>query len=211
MAAGTMAVLGTGASIYQIAQGAKDANESEEALAGYERQELNNVYKDIQISTVGSDLMKEQSDLGMASMTDMARTGGVRGIMGALPRIQAESNHNSREARKYLDDQDIQRKYAAAGDERRIQGMTEQRENSEISGLGQQLEVGRQTMWNGISGLGNSITSGITNSDFGGLTPQVSEVSRMATNGVSTSSYDDMLKKQQDEMQRNAFVPNQNF
>jgi hypothetical protein len=216
MAAGTVAAIGAGMSIYQMAQGAKDENDASNALSNYERQELNNVYKDVQISTIGSDQLKEQADSTTAGMIDMARTGGVRGIMGALPRIQANSNAINQESRKYLDDQNIQRSYAIAGDEKRIQGMTEQRQNAEISGLGQQMEVGRQTMWNGINGLGNSLIYGANNIDFKGdggqNREQIDPISNtMKASGVSLDSYSEVLKTQQEQLQQSAYLPKFNI
>lgn len=218
MAAITSAVvggIGAATSIYQIAQGAKDKRESKEALANYERQELNNVYKDSQLSTVGSDLMKERSDLGMASMTDMARTGGTRGIMGALPRIQSQLNSTNREARKYLDDQDMKRQYSIANDELRIQQVNEARQNSEISGLGQQMNVGNQTMWNGINGLGNSVASGISNFPEGSPMSKQSDSANyfpgMNFTENVTDSYSDVMKMQNQERQRQSFFPKINF
>lgn len=213
MAAATTAItagIGAATSIFQIAQGAKNKREAKEALANYERQELENVYEDLQISTVGSDLLKDRGAATTAALVDLARTGGSRGVMSSLPKIQAESNNINNEAMKYLDDQVNRRNYAIAGDNQRIQGMIEQRQNSEIAGLGQQLNVGNQTMWNGMNGLGNSLIYGANNIDSTGESAvERGQVSSVVSPGLN--AYSNTLLTQNNNQIRSNYLPTSSF
>lgn len=173
MAAVTAAAIAGGSAIYQTAQGVSQTNKANDALNAFDRQELENVYENIGISTVGSDLIKDENALVAGNAIDAARSGGIRGIMSTLPKIQAQNNAMNREARNYLDQQVQRRDYAIAGDEARIRQMQEQRDNADLAGIGQQLAVGQQNTWSGIRGIANAGMSALSNADFGGATPQV--------------------------------------
>lgn len=158
MAAITTAAIGVAGAGYQILQGERQRKQAQDALNEYDRQEIENVYKDVPISTVGSDLMREETARTAATLTNAARETGTRGVLSSIPRIQSGINDANRESQRYLDDQVIRRNYAIADDERRIQGMTENRENADLAGIGQQLEVGRQNTFSGIRALGSNLS-----------------------------------------------------
>lgn len=168
MAFPIFAAVGAAASIYQGVSGAVQARKARKALNEFDRQELDNVYENVRISRVGSDLIKDQNALVAGNAIEAARSGGIRGIMSTLPKIQANTNSANREARKYLDDQVIRREYAEANDNIRIQQMQEQRDNADLAGLGQQLQTGQQNMWSGIRGLANVASGAAAQGGFGG-------------------------------------------
>lgn len=178
MAAATAtAILGGGLAAYQAIDGASQKRKAQNALQRYQRQDLDasNPYENIPISTVGSDIMTEQSQMNNANAVDALRNGGARGI-AMIPQVVANSNRQNQEIRSYLDDQVTKRNYAIAGDKTAIRGMKEERENADLAGLGQQMQVGRQDMWNGFRGLGNTAMYAANNIDFSGSNPQVSGV-----------------------------------
>lgn len=159
MAAITSTVLGLGAGAISIAQANKQKNEARKALNSYERQELDNPMKDIPLSTVGSDLMREETGRTAATLTDSASRFGIRG-MSVIPAIQANINSANQEGRSYLDQQDTRRQYAIAQGEQNVQNMQETREREDLAGIGQLMNVGNQNMQQGI-GLGlNSLMMG---------------------------------------------------
>lgn len=170
MAAATAtAIVGGGLAAYQAIDGANQKRKAQNALQRYKRQDLDasNPYENIPISTVGSDIMTEQSQMNNTNAVDALRNGGTRGI-AMIPQVVANSNRQNQEIRAYLDDQVTKRNYAIAGDKTAIRGMKEERENADLAGLGQQMQVGRQDMWSGFRGLASSGMYATNNIDWNG-------------------------------------------
>ena len=160
MAAATTILMGGAAlagSGLQIAQGLKQTKEGEAALNDFERQELENIFEDMPISLLGSNIRREDTSQMNANLTDAARNSGIRGVFGALPRIQAMGNQAARQNQLDVDNQVMKRNYAIAGDEGRIQGMQENRDNQDLAGIGQQISVGQQNTMSGIGSAFNSL------------------------------------------------------
>ncbi len=153
------ALIGLGISTFQAFQGAKDKENAQNQLNDYERQTLSNAYENIQVSTVGSDLMTQESQRTTANLTDATRNAGLRGVLGGIPKIQAQNNIANQEARKYLDDQVNQRQYSMAEDEIRLRNIKENRDNANIAALSSQVDAGKQDMWNGIIGGFKGVSS----------------------------------------------------
>ena len=185
-AAVTTTAIGAGLAAYQTYNGAENKRKGEKALRDYERQDLDNsnAYESIPISTVGRDLMREESQRTAANAIDAIRNMGSRGT-AYLPGIVAANNTANREARSYLDDQVIRRNYAIAGDDANIRSMKENREEADLSGLGNQIQVGRQDMWSGFRGLGNAGIYGANNIDFSKENAVVDPISgKLKTTGL---------------------------
>lgn len=159
-AAITTAAIGVGISGYMAYNSAQEKKKAKRALDNYDRQELKNPYENVQISTEGSDLMREESGRTSANLVEAAQGSGVRGVMGAIPKIQAYTNLENRDAQKYLDDQVQKREYAIAGDETNLRAVKENRDNANISALSSQIDKADQDMWNGISGMATSVAYG---------------------------------------------------
>ncbi len=163
MAAITTAVISAGMAGYQIYQGAEQKKKAKQALNNYERQELDNAFEDIQISTMGSDLMREENQRNMATAVDVMGQAGDRAIIGGIPKLVSTMNNANQEARAYLDNQVQKRDYAIAGDNQRIEGIQENRDTANINALGQQVQAGNQDMWSGKMGMGSSLAYGARN------------------------------------------------
>ena len=167
MAAATaLTIAGLGMSAFQTVKGISDANKAKRDLANLETPDLNNAFENIQISTVGSDLMKEQNAMTSANMIDSARSGGVRSVMGSIPRIMGINNDQNKEARAYLDNQVQQRDYAIAEDDMRLRQMNEQRYMGDVAGLGNAIGVGQQNVFSGLRGGFQSLAYGLDNGAF---------------------------------------------
>jgi hypothetical protein len=202
-AAITTTAIGTGLAAYQTYQGKENKRKGEKALRDYDRQDLDasNPYENIPISTVGSDLMREESQRTSANAIDAIRGMGSRGA-AYLPGIISANNTATRGARAYLDDQITKRNYAIAGDETAIRSMKENREEADLAGLGNQIQVGRQDMWSGLRGLGNSAIYGANNIDFSKENPVVDPISgKIKTAGlkpyksaIPVSNYSNLFK-----------------
>ncbi len=160
MAAVTSAVIGVGTAAYTIANAEKRKKEARRELSDYERQTLNNAFEEMAISTEGLDLMRDDNAAATAGAVEAARGAGTRGIIGALPGIVGASNDVNAETARYLDDLNNRRNYAIAGDNARIEGITENRDTQNINALSSQIISANQDRWNGIMGLGSSIAAG---------------------------------------------------
>lgn len=166
MAAITTTAIGVGISGYMAYQGEQDKKKAQAELNSYERQDLNNAFENVKISTIGSDLLREESQRTSANLVEASRNAGIRGILGGIPKIQEFTNNINREGQKILDDQVLKREYAIAGDDVKLRGEKEDRDISNISALSSQVQKGEADMWNGIGGVSKGISYGANNIDF---------------------------------------------
>lgn len=152
-----MGGIGLAKGAYDTISSAKREKARQAELDAYQRQELTNAYKDMQISTIGSDAMREESSRNMATSMNTIGNAGTRAIIGATPKLVAEQNNVNINIQKELDDQVIKRNYAIAQDDAQIRGMQEQRENADLAGLGNAIDVARQDTNMGMNTMFNSI------------------------------------------------------
>jgi hypothetical protein len=176
MAAVTGTVLAVGMGAYTIAQNEKAKKEAEKKLNNYERQDLENAFENIQISTMGSDLAREEAAGNAATMIDTLQRGGTRAVLGGLPQVQEYLTGVNNQAAQYLDSQQTRRDYAIAQEEGRIRDIRENRDMQNIGALSSQINAADQNIQNGYMGMASAAMYGARNIDFGGFTPQVEEV-----------------------------------
>jgi len=187
MASFTSALLGTGLGVYQAIDGAKRKKDAMRELNEYDRQKLDNAYEDVSLSLEGNDLLRDENARASAGIIDAASNAGSRAIIGAAPRVSAAVNNLNTAAARNLDDQINRREYAIAGDNARIEGITENRDNANIAALSSEANAGRQDMFSGMlgaaSGLGyaaRNYTPGI-NPEVESVTPYNFNPSGLAT------------------------------
>jgi hypothetical protein len=159
MAAITSAViggLGVAKGVYDTISANKRQKEHQAELDAYQRQELVNVYKDMPISTIGTDMMREDAARNMATSMNTIGNAGTRAIIGATPKLLAEQNNVNRSIQQSLEEQDIKRNYAIAQDESNIRAMQEQREVNDLAGLGNAIDVARHDKNTGLNTILNS-------------------------------------------------------
>ena len=151
---------------YDTVQASKEKKRKQAEFDAYQRQDLasSNVYKSMGISTIGSDLMREESSRNIATAMNSIGNAGTRAIIGATPKLVAEQNNVDRAIQKDLDEQVQKRDYAIAGDDAQIRGMQEQREYQDLAGLGNAIDTARQdknmgmnTMLNGVMAAGSGM------------------------------------------------------
>lgn len=158
MAAITSVAVAGGA--YQAISSAKQAREAKNALQDLKIPEQTNVYKDLQVSTLGADLQKEQLGMQFSSGVDALRSGGIRGIVGGLGTLNTQQNMANRQIGADLDMQQKQIDQLVAQDEARMQGVSESRYQADVAALSSQYNAGQQGMMQGISGMAQGIASG---------------------------------------------------
>lgn len=186
MAVATAAALvGTGLSAFQTIKASKEKKDAQRAMDNYERQDLVNPHKDIQLSTYGTDIMRQDASRDIASFTDAARNAGIRGIMGAIPKLQAGSNRVNQQIGMDLEKQDLNRQQMIARGEERNTAYRENRDNQNLSAISSQYNAANQDFNQGLWGVASGITSFARQADFGGFTPQVSPVNELETKGIS--------------------------
>jgi hypothetical protein len=163
MAAATTAMVGIGllGSGYQAIKGAQDARDAKNALNNYERQELSNVTEGLQVSTLGSDLQREESARLAATQVGALQGVGARGVVGGLGRVEAGTQQLNRQIGADLDAQQKQLDQLYAQEQANIRSMQEQREQQDISGLSSQYNAGNQMMWQGIGGIAQTGMAGL--------------------------------------------------
>lgn len=160
MAAVTGAVVTAGVAAYTISNAEKQKREAKRALNNYKREELDNSFEEMPISTEGIEYATAENAVGLATAVDAARAAGGRGVVGAVPKLVAVSNDVNAGIAKYLDDMYNRRAMAVAEDNIRIEGMKENRDNQNINALSSQLMAAKQDKMNGVMGLGSAITYG---------------------------------------------------
>lgn len=157
MASITSSILGTGLGVYQAIDGAKRKREAMNELDAYKRQELDNAYEDMSLSLEGNDLLRDENARASAGIIDAASNAGSRAIIGAAPRVSAAVNNLNTAAARNLDDQNNRIEFAIAGDNARIEGLTEARDNANIAALSSEANAGRQDTWNGMLGAASGL------------------------------------------------------
>jgi len=162
--------LGLVGGIYQTIQGAKERRDAERALNDYQRQELNNVAEGLQVSTLGSDLQRQEQARLASGQIGALREGGTRSLIGGLGRVEAGNQRVMAQTGADLDMQQKQIDQMRAEDEARIRSMQENREQNDINALSSQLQAGKQDQ---NMGMGNIIQgTGMLGGAIGGLGKQ---------------------------------------
>jgi len=133
--------LGFAGGIYQAINGAKEQREAKAALDAYERQQLTNVAEGLQVSTLGSDLQREEQARLSSGQVQAARESGTRGMLGALGKIEAGNQRVMQQTGADLDMQQKQIDQMRAEDEARIRSMQENREQNDINALSSQYQA----------------------------------------------------------------------
>lgn len=142
-----------GTSLLQTSAANRAAKKVQEDIDNYQRQDIVNPALGLQVSTIGSDRQREDLSRSIATMANQASMGGSRAVLGLAPNLLAQQNQQSQQIAGTLDEQEARRQAAVAQGEGMAMQMTEQRENADLAGLGNQLNVARQERANGINNM----------------------------------------------------------
>lgn len=144
------AAVGAVAGGVQFFQGREQERKAQAAIDSFKAQDLVNPFEDLQVSTLGAELQREEAARLGASQVEAIRGAGTRGIIGGLWRQQAALSQVTRQTGADLDRQQKQIDFAEAEDKIRTRAIQEQRERDELAGLGQQLATGQALKYQGI-------------------------------------------------------------
>lgn len=159
--------LGVGMGLYQTINGAKEKREAQRALENYQRQQLQNVYDNTAVSTLGADRQIENQARLASGQISALQGAGVRGLIGGLGRVEAGNQNVNQQIAADLDQQQKQIDFARAGDQANIRSMQENRENADIAALSSQYMAGKQDQ---NTGMGNiALGAGMLGNAFGGI------------------------------------------
>lgn len=190
LATGLSAGLGIVGGISNMISGAKEMREAKDALERYKRQELTNVAEGLQVSTLGSDLQREEQSRLASGQIGALREGGARTLIGGLGRVEAGNQRVMRETGADLDMQQRQIDQMRAEDDARIRSMQENREIGDLSALSSQVQSGKQDMYGGFGNIiqGTGMLGGALGKMGGGgqgaQMPQVESVNQLQPQGI---------------------------
>lgn len=157
-------------------EGRKMQKAAQAAIDKFEWQELENPFGDLQVSTLGADLEREELGRSVASTVEALRAGGTRGLGVGAGRVLQSSIEGNRQIAAGLDQQQKQIDFAEAADEVATRNMIENRQANELAGLGQKLNVGMNMKYGGVADMMNAGQSqgqtnqSIMSSIMGGMT-----------------------------------------
>jgi len=147
--------LGVVNGLSQMISGSKEKNQARNALENYQRQQLENVQENRTVSTLGSDLQREEQARLASTQVDALRGGGTRALVGGLGRVESGNQRVNQQISADLDMQQKEIDAAIAQDDANIRGLQENREIGDIAALSSQYQSGKQDQ---NTGIGNAIT-----------------------------------------------------
>jgi len=130
--------LGVVNGLSQMISGSKEKNQARNALENYQRQQLENVQENRTVSTLGSDLQREEQARLASTQVDALRGGGTRTLIGGLGRVESGNQRVNQQISANLDQQQKEIDAAIAQDDANIRGLQENREIGDIAALSSQ-------------------------------------------------------------------------
>ncbi len=170
--------ISAGLGIYQAIKGSKEQRDASRALNEYQRQQLNNAYDNVQVSTRGADLQREEQARLASSQVDALQGAGTRALVGGLGRVETGNQRVNLGIGANLDEQQKAIDQMKAEDDVRIRMMQENREQNDINALSSQYQAGKQ---DANMGMGNIVQG------FGSLGNQIG-FNRMNPNVQNTAN-----------------------
>jgi len=157
--------LGLAGGLYQSIAGAKEKRDAQKALENYQRQELQNVYDNTAVSTLGADRQIENQARLASGQISALQDAGTRGLIGGLGKVEAGNQNVNQQIAADLDQQQKQIDFARAGDQANIRSMQENRENQDINALSSQYMAGKQDQNTGFGNM--ALGAGMLGNAFG--------------------------------------------
>lgn len=156
-------------------EGKKMQKEAQKKIDNFKWRDLNNPFRTTQVSTLGSDLQREENARTNATVMQGLRGAGTRGILGGAGAVVEGSNDVNRRIAANLDEQQKNLDVMAAQDDVNIRNMWENRQSNELAGYGQMLNIGRADKYGGMADMMNAgqaqgqTNMAIMNSVMGGM------------------------------------------
>ncbi len=165
-AAITGAAIAAGTAAYSIGKSIKEGKAKKEAaraINNMKAPEMQNAGENLQVSTLGSDLQREEQARNSATQVQAAQDAGTRGIIGSVGKIAAQNQRVNAQTAADLDRQQKEIDYFKAQDNATIRNLKEQRFRDKLAALSSQYNASsqnqQQAIGNAIQGTGMAINS----------------------------------------------------
>jgi len=150
------AIVGVGISVYKTIDEAKKKKAAAKALEALEQPELKNAAENLQVSTLGSDLQREENARLASTQTEALRESGTRGVIGGSGLVEARNQKLNRDLASGLDQQQKDIDKMKATDDLNIRTTAENRHNANVTALSSQYNAAAQAQ---NTAMGNAISS----------------------------------------------------
>jgi len=137
----------------------KQKRKLEKQLDSYQRQELRNPYEGLRVSTLGAVNRQQQAAQNTATALYNLRQGGAGALTGGVGRLVGQSNLVNRDIAAGLDQQMQRNEILQAQGAARVIQQQERREEQDLAGLGQGINVAQQNLWGGFTDIARSAGS----------------------------------------------------
>jgi hypothetical protein len=176
MGLGTGAAVSAGAGALGAVTGAismfteaKNKKKIAKEIGNLKENPLDNIADGMQVSTLGSDLQKQEQAKLAATQTSALQDGGTRPLLAGLGAVTAGNQNVNAQIAANLDDKKNQIVQVRAQDKANIRATKEQRQANKLAALGSQYNASSQNatqgMANIIQGVGMA-GNAFANSDF---------------------------------------------
>ena len=187
IATGTAIAIGAGVAAAggaaQAISGAARARRAKKAIDSFQRQDLNNAFTDMRVSTLGAELQTEEAQRRFATSVDALASGGVRGLVGGLGRQEQLQQQSQRAIAAGLDMQQTQIDRLRAQDESQAKGNARRQGSAAVGALYGELAAGRQGFQAGLSSIvqagGSFAAAGMKPTEIGG--PRAKDLTALAS------------------------------
>lgn len=152
--AGDFFTLGLTGAIKQKMEGVDMADQALEDIENFERTELTNAFKNLEVSERGANIRREESARATASGIKALQGAGARGVVGGVSGIVSQANRTAEDIAAMLDEKQEKLDFYTASDEVRIQNREGQIDDMELEGLGKMWETGMSMEESGTQQIG---------------------------------------------------------
>lgn len=182
----------------------KQKRQLQKQLDSYQRQELRNPYEGLRVSTLGAVNRQEQAAQNTATALYNLRQGGAGALTGGVGRLVGQSNLVQRDIAAGLDQQLQRNEILQAQGAAQVIQQQERREEQDLAGLGQGINVAQQNLWGGFTDIARSAGSfaGALSGAIGGAggtRPTVSQIPSQQI-GVQPLSSPSLIPQQQSQL-----------
>lgn len=136
----------------QALSGGKQKKKIAKEMANQKEVPLTNIADGMQVSTLGSDLQKQEQARLSATQTGALAEGGSRALIGGIGRVSAQSQDLNANIAAGLDAKQKDINTVRAQDEGRIQMTKEQRQQAKMNALSSQYAAAQDST---AQGMGN--------------------------------------------------------
>lgn len=170
IATGTAIALGVSAATGagQAIAGASRSRKAKRAMKEFEanRQDLTEGAADqLRVSTMAAELQSQEASRRFSTSVDALRSGGVRGVVGGLARVEAQEQLATRRIAADLDRQEAQIRQMKFQEEQSLRQMRESREAQQMGMIAAERQQGQQMMMAGIGQVAQSAMTGLMSMD----------------------------------------------